>query len=158
MSNLGLRFVRWGTGFLMLGLLTGYGPLGHYLMGGVKVACPWAPVHGHVATLGWLGMTLFGLVYRALPGWSGGRVAATGLVRAHFGLCVTGVLGVWANGIVGYRLIDSISDGFYYLPDEGMLDLWLSIDGAFLSIFGLGCLLFLIVVMRSTGYAVEQVR
>ena len=37
MENLALRFIRWGTGLLVLGLLTGYGPLGHYLMGGVKM-------------------------------------------------------------------------------------------------------------------------
>lgn len=54
MENISLRFVRWGAGLLMLGLLTGYGPLGHYLQGGVAHACPWAPVHGHVATLGWM--------------------------------------------------------------------------------------------------------
>lgn len=156
MRNLGLRFVRWGAGFLMLGLLTGYGPLGHYLMGGVKVACPWAPVHGHVASLGWIGMTLFGLVYRALPEWGGDRFSTLRVARWHFVLCVVGVLGVWANGLIGYRVIDALSDGFYYVPDTRMLNLWLSIDGAFLSIFGLGCVLFLVIVMRTTTYTAEQ--
>ena len=66
MENLGLRFVRRGAGLLVLGLVTGYGPLGHYLQSGVTHACPWAP----------------------------------------------------------------------------MLNLWLSIDGVFLSLYGVGCLVF----------------
>jgi hypothetical protein len=68
-ESISLRFVRWGTALPVLGLWTGYGPLHHYLHGGVEVSCPWAPVHGHVVLLGWVGFTLFGLVYPALPGW-----------------------------------------------------------------------------------------
>ena len=36
MDNLALRFIRWSAGLLVLGLLTGYGPLGNYLMGGAE--------------------------------------------------------------------------------------------------------------------------
>ena len=94
MENLSLRFVRWGAGLLVLGLVSGYGPLGHYLLMGTEQQCSWAPIHGHEVLLGWVGMTLFGLVYRALPGWSSGRPPALGLARAHFKLAVTGSLGV----------------------------------------------------------------
>lgn len=113
-----LRGARWRVavsttdgGLLMLGLLTGYGPLGHYLSGGVAHACPWAPVHGHVATLGWMGMTRFGLVYRAVPSWANGATPALRLAHAHFIVCVIAVLGVFANGIIGYRILDAIVDG-----------------------------------------------
>jgi cbb3-type cytochrome oxidase subunit 1 len=153
MENVGLRFVRWGAGMLMLGLLTGYGPLGHYLRGGVTHACPWAPVHGHVATLGWMGMTLFGLVYRAIPSWANGATPALRLANAHFMVCVIAVLGVFANGIIGYRILDALVDGFYYRPVTSILNLWLSIDGVFLSLYGVGCLMFLSALLRSTRYA-----
>lgn len=146
MKTIALRFVKWGTGLLALGLLTGYGPLGHYLHGGVKVACPWAPVHGHVALLGWIGMTLFGLVYRALPDWGTPTPSAVKLATGHLWLSVAAVLGVWFNGIFGYRLIGRISPGFYYKPDTPKLNLWLSIDGGFLTVFAFGCLLFMLVV------------
>jgi cbb3-type cytochrome oxidase subunit 1 len=152
-ENIGLRFVRWGAGFLILGLLTGYGPLGHYLMGGVQQACPWAPVHGHVATLGWMGMTLFGLVYRAIPAWSRGATPAYRLARAHFVVCAIAVVGVFGNGIVGYRILDALVDGFYYQPVTSMLNLWLSIDGLFLSLYGVGCVMFLAVLLKSTRYS-----
>ena len=153
MDNLALRFIRWSTGFLVLGLLTGYGPLGHYLMGGVKVACPWAPIHGHVALLGWLGMAAFGLVYKALPSWAQGASPSLGLAKAHFYACVVAVIGILANGIVGYRLLDFLYNGFYYKPEKEALNLWLSIDGVFLSLYGVGCVLFLMVILRSTRYA-----
>lgn len=156
MDNLALRFIRWSAGFLVLGLLTGYGPLGHYLMGGVEVACPWAPVHGHVALLGWLGMAVFGLVYKALPSFANGASPSLRLASAHFYACVVAVFGVFANGIIGYRVLDAFSDGFYYEPDKAVLDLWLSIDGAFLSLYGVGCGLFLAVVLRSTRYATRS--
>ena len=152
MENLALRFIRWSVGLLLLGLLTGYGPLAHYLHGGVEHACPWAPVHGHVALLGWIGMSLFGLVYQALPRWANGRSPALGLAKAHFYLCVVAVLGVLVNGIAGYRVLDLISPDFYYIPDKSVLNLWLSIDGLFLSLYALGCALFLVVIMRSTSY------
>jgi nitric oxide reductase large subunit len=153
MDNLALRFIRWSAGLLMLGLVTGYGPLAHYLHGGVAVACPWAPIHGHVALLGWLGMAVFGLVYKVLPSWANGAPASLGLARAHFYACVVGVLGVLVNGIVGYRILDFFSDGFYYEPQKAVLNLWLSIDGMFLSLYGMGCGLFLVVVLGSTRYA-----
>ncbi len=153
MDNLALRFIRWSAGLLVLGLLTGYGPLGHYLMGGVKVACPWAPIHGHVALLGWLGMAIFGLVYKALPSWANGALPSLSLAKAHFYACVVGVLGVFANGIFGYRLLDHLSEGFYYEPKTPVLNLWLSVDGVFLSLYGVGCCLFLAVILRSTRYA-----
>ena len=157
MENLALRFIRWSAGLLVLGLLTGYGPLGHYLHGGVEVACPWAPIHGHVALLGWLGMAIFGLVYQALPRWAKGRPPALRLAQAHFYLCASAVLGVLINGIAGYRILDLISPDFYYIPTKQVLNLWLAIDGVFLSLYALGCALFLIVVLRSTSYA-ETVR
>ncbi len=153
MNNLSLRFIRWSAGFLVLGLLTGYGPLGHYLMGGVKVACPWASVHGHVALLGWVGMAVFGLVYRAVPSWANGVSPALGLARAHFYACVVAVIGVLANGIIGYRILDVFFNGFYYEPETAVLNLWLSIDGMFLSLYGVGCGFFLVAVLSSTRYA-----
>jgi len=152
-DNLALRFIRWSAGFLVLALLTGYGPLAHYLHGGVEVACPWAPVHGHVALLGWIGMAVFGLVYKVLPSWANGASPALRLAKVHFWACVVAILGVYVNGIFGYRVLDAFSEGFYYTPDQRVLNLWLSVDGLFLSLYGIGCLLFLAVVLRSTRYA-----
>lgn len=152
MKRISLQFVKWGTGLLVLGLLTGYGPLEHYLHGGVKVACPWAPVHGHVVLLGWIGFTIFGLVYRALPDWGTVSPRAAKLATGHLWLSVVAVLGIYANGIFGYRLLNRTAPGFYYKPETETLNLWLSIDGCFLTLFAVGCFLFMLVVFGCVKY------
>ncbi len=152
MRRISLRFVRWGTALLVLGLWTGYGLLHHYIHGGVDQSCPWAPIHGHVILLGWVGFTLFGLVYRTLPDWGVVKPRALELAAVHFWLSVVSVLGVFANGIFGYRYLDQLSPSFYYRPDQDTLQLWLLIDGGFLTLFAVGCLFFLLVVFTSVKY------
>ena len=93
-EQLGAKFVRWGMGLSIVGLIAGYVPLGHYLMMGAIPSCPAAPVHGHAILLSFVGMTMFGLAYRALPAWMGPSEPPVGLVRMHFWLAVAGVLGV----------------------------------------------------------------
>lgn len=153
MEIIGLSFVRWGAGSQILGFNTGSGPLGHHLMGGVSRACPWAPVHGHVAILGWIVMTLFGLVYRTVPSWSNGAKPTCRLAPLHFYVCVSAVLGVFNNGIVGYRILDALVQDFYYRPVGSTLNQWLAIGALFLSLYGVGCLLFLAVLLQSTRYS-----
>ncbi len=155
MKKISLRFVRWGTGLLVLGVWTGYGPLHHYIHGGVEVACPWAPVHGHVVLLGWVGLTLFGLVYRALPEWGAVSPRAVKLAAAHLWVSIVAILGVFVNGTFGYRYLDSIAPSFYYEPKVETLQLWLSIDGAFLTLYALGCFLFLWIVFAGVKYETE---
>jgi hypothetical protein len=92
------------------------------------------------------------LVYQALPGWGTPGLLAPKLAAAHFWLSLISVLGVWANGIMGYRIINRLSPGFYYKPDVEKLRIWLSIDGAFLTLFGIGCVLFLLVVFANVRY------
>lgn len=149
MERLPLQFIRWGAGLLVLGLLTGYGPLHHYLSGGVEVACPWAPTHGHVVLLGFVSLTLFGLVYRALPDWGAPGKPALWMGRIQLWLQVISVLGLYANGIFGYRYLDRLSPGFYYVGEMDTLRRWLSVDGWFLSLFAVGCLLFMVVLFTT---------
>jgi heme/copper-type cytochrome/quinol oxidase subunit 1 len=133
--------------FFLVGVWTGYGPLHHYIHGGTDPSCPFAPVHGHVILLGWVGLTLFGLVYRALPpGPADGR--SPRLAAIHLWLSVISVLGVMLNGIFGYRYLDRLSPSFYYIPDFPTLRLWLLIDAGFLTLYALAGVLFVIVVFR----------
>ena len=155
-DNWALKFVRWGMGLAMLGLVTGYFPLGHYLMDDAMPSCPSAPVHGHVILLSFVGMTIFGLAYGALPAWLTKGPPPLTLVRAHFWLSVVGVVGVWANGTIVYEVLGHlVQPGFYYIEADGqsVRNLWFGIDGAFLTLYGLGCLIFLYILMTRTAYA-----
>lgn len=155
MNHLALKFVRWGMGLTMLGLITGYIPLGHYLMKDALPSCPTAPVHGHTILLSFVGMTMFGLTYRALPVWMGGSEPPLGLVRTHFWLTVVGIIGVCANGTVGYEVLGLLGQpAFYYNGDQGQAvrNLWFIIDGAFLSLYAAGCTIFVYIVLKKTAY------
>ena len=151
-----LKFVRWGMGLAMLGLITGYFPLGHYLMMGAIPSCPSAPVHGHTVLLSFVGMTMFGLVYHALPSWMRGSEHPLGLVRLHFWLSTVGVIGVCINGTIGYEVLTMfVAPDFYYAGSEaqGTRNLWFAMDGLFLTAYAAGCLVFLYILVRKTAYA-----
>jgi hypothetical protein len=155
MNDWALRFIRWGMGLTMLGLVTGYFPLGHYLMKDALPSCPTAPVHGHTILLSFVGMTMFGLAYRALPAWMSETEPPLTLVRSHFWLTVVGVIGVCLNGTIGYELLGAFQPDFYYSGPaaQSVRNLWFAIDGAFLTMYAGGCLVFLYIVMGKTSYA-----
>jgi hypothetical protein len=155
LNDWALRFVRWGMGLAVLGLVTGYVPLAHYLMLGAIPSCPSAPIHGHTILLSFVGMTMFGLTYRALPAWMAAKELPMGPVRAHFWLAVIGVIGSCVNGTIGYEVLGHlVQPNFYYLGAEGAAtrNLWFSIDGAFLTLYGIGCVIFLRTLMTQTAY------
>lgn len=157
MNDWALRFIRWGMGLTILGLITGYVPLGHYLMKDALPSCPTAPVHGHTILLSFVGMPVFGLLYRALPAWMANSVPPLGLVRAHFWLAVIGIVGVCANGTIGYELLGQVfQPEFYYSGTEGQAvrNAWFAIDGAFLTVYAAGCVILLYIVMKKTAYSV----
>ncbi len=161
MNNWALKFVRWGMGLSVLGIVTGYFPLGHYLMKDALPSCPTAPVHGHTILLSFVGMTMFGLAYRALPAWMGKSDPPLRLIRLHFWLTVIGVLGVSVNGTIGYEILGAFQPDFYYIGAEAqsVRNLWFAIDGAFLTLYAAGCIVFVYIVMKKTAYvpAVEAV-
>ena len=101
-------------------------------------------------------MTLFGLVYRALPSWPSSQQPDLRLARAHFYCCAGGMLGELANGTVGYGILKLINDAFYYQPDMPLLRVWFGVSGVFLTLYAAGCGLFLWVVLKSTAYQAED--
>jgi hypothetical protein len=153
MSDWALKFVRWGMGLTMVGLVTGYFPLGHYLMLGAIPSCPSAPIHGHTILLSFVGMTMFGLMYRALPAWLNADPPLE-LVRLHFWLATIGVIGVCVNGTIGYELLGSLQPSFYYeaAGPQPVRNMWFVIDGIFLTTYAAGCVVFLYIVFRKTAY------
>jgi hypothetical protein len=151
-----LKFVRWGSGLGIAGLITGYFPLGHYLMKDSLPSCPAAPVHGHTILLSFVGMTIFGLVYGALPQWLGDRQPPLALIRAHFWLVTIGTIGVCLNGTIGYEVLGMfVQPKFYYIGQSGQAvrNLWFALDGVFLTMYGVGSSIFLYVLVKHTAYS-----
>jgi hypothetical protein len=153
-----LKFVRWGIGLSVIGLLSGFMPLGHYLLDDAIPSCPSAPIHGHLILLSFVGMPMFGLIYQAMPNWSAGASLPLSLVRLHFRLSVAAVIGVLVNGTIVYEILGHfVQPGFYYDGADGQTvrNIWFGIDGAFLTLYGVGCLIFLNVLRKHTSYASE---
>ena len=83
-------------------------------------SCPAAPVHGHVILLSFVGMSVFGLLYRGLLGWMSSNDLPWGLIRAHFIMTVIGVMGICLNGTLGYEVLALfVQPHFYYIAGEG---------------------------------------
>jgi len=141
-NDYALRFIKYGLGLGLFGLLVGYFPLAHYLMADSTPSCPSAPIHGHVILLGMFGMPLFGLLYKALPQWdSAESEIPISLVSLHLKLAIIGVVGVLVNGTIGYEFFNHfMQHGFYYLEEEGQFvrNLWFGIDGIFLTVYAAG--------------------
>jgi hypothetical protein len=160
-DNWSLKFVRWGMCLAVLGLITGLVPLGHYLLKDAIPSCPSAPIHGHTILLSFVGMTLFGVTYRTLPSWMGGAEPPLHLVRTHFWLSVVGILGVVVNGTIVYEVLGHlVQPGFYYNGPSGQAvrNIWFGLDGAFLTLYAVGCAIFLYIVMTRTRYTPARQR
>lgn len=85
-----------------------------------------APAHAHNNLLGWVGLTLYGLIYRAYPGMKEGV-----LPKIHFALVVLGTL-VLTIGLI--TMFATVQDGG--VPDETLAKI-----GSVLTV--LGALLFI---------------
>lgn len=119
MANLDTLFLRISVIYIMVGLLMGIGMAAsgdHGLM----------PAHAHINLVGWVGMTLYGLVYRVYP-----EAARSALAKWHFWFANAGALLL----VVGVTGILAIS------PER--FEIFATI-GAIL--FAIGMLLFAIIV------------
>jgi cbb3-type cytochrome oxidase subunit 1 len=73
--------------FLRLGVLFGLGGMGLGAWMGATENIVLTPVHAHVNLLGWVSMLLYGLVYRAIPSATEGKLPVI-----HFWLNVASLL------------------------------------------------------------------
>jgi hypothetical protein len=133
--RLGVRFIEWGLGLGVFGLVLSFGIIAHYLHGaqhptgeeflkniGLWFACPWT-LSVYVIQLGSLGMVVFGTVFLVV-----GKTfpeAEVGPARLGFWLCVTGLFAIIVTGYVGYFVVDAIWHEFYYKPVYEGKAVWL---------------------------------
>src|SRR5262245_55995327 len=107
--EIGAKFVRWGLGLFVFGLVIGYGPWLHYMHGALEdvqaaflknvtlwFGCPWTlPVY--VTQLGGLAMVVAGLCYLVL-GRDGAMGSVVGGERMAPTICATGILAEFLFG------------------------------------------------------------
>ena len=150
--RLGVRFINWGFGLGIFGLVLSFGIIAHYLHGarhstgeeflkniGLWFACPWT-LSVYAIQLGSLGMVAYGSVYLVLAKTYPGReFGAAG--RAGFWLCVASLLAMFCTGYAGYFVVDTIWPDFYYLPVQEGKKVWLLAQLACVAGYLLGVIL-----------------
>ena len=101
MDRLDLKFLALGAAMLVVGV-----GMGTYM--GIAHDFQLSPVHAHVNLVGWVSLSLFGIVYRLFPELQAGRLA-----RAHFLLAAPSALlfpaGIYMAVMHGKPLLSGVA-------------------------------------------------
>jgi hypothetical protein len=141
---LGVRFIRWGLGLFILGLLLGYGPLGHYFRGPTSVFLDnnealWSwTLATHMVQVGALGMVAIGAVYWLLPG---DKLETEALDYTAFWLCVVGLIGIFLTGCIGYSVVNAVWPRLDTMVLSVKKYIWLIGQGLSMALYLIGVLL-----------------
>jgi hypothetical protein len=150
--GLGARFIDWGLGLGLFGLLLGFGVIAHYLHGAqhptgegflknisLWFACPWT-LSVYTVQLGSLGMVVYGVLYVVLGNtFPEAEVGAAAF--AGFWLCVVSLPAIFCTGYVGYFVADAVWPEFYYKPVEAGKNAWLLAQAACILCYFIGSIL-----------------
>ena len=146
---LGAKYVRWGLGLFLFGLVIGYGPWLHYMHGALEevheaflknvtlwFGCPWT-LAVYVTQLGGLSMVVIGLCYLTFA-----RDGAIGSIssgeRMGLMLCTVGIIAEFVFGFPLYFAVNAIWPDFYFTPIQAGKWTWLGIQGACILIYVIG--------------------
>jgi len=165
--EVGAKFVRWGLGLFVFGLVTGYGPWLHYMHGALEevheaflknvtlwFGCPWTlPVY--VTQLGGLGMIAFGLCYIVFAR-DGAMVSVTNADRAAPTLCAVGIVTEFAFGFPLYFAVNAVWPNFYYTPISAGKWTWLGVQGVCIAIYVTGAMCAYGGIKRATHVLEQQ--
>ena len=162
---IGSKFIHWGLGFFIFGLIIGYGPLAHYLHGALEqvgpaflqnvtlwFGCPWT-LSVYTVQVGSLGMVAIGCVYLHLP-TDDLEVEQRDL--AALWLCAAGLTAVFLTGYVGYFVVNAIWPSFYYVPIRIGKNVWLIAQGLSILLYLIGVVLAYMSIRHVTEFQVER--
>ena len=147
--EVGTRYIRWGLGLFLFGLVIGYGPWLHYMHGALEevqpaflknvtlwFGCPWT-LPTYVAQLGGLSMVVIGLCYLAFA--RDGAIVSLGAgERMGPALCAFGILAEFVFGYPGYFAVNAVWPNFYFTPIQAGKWTWLGMQGVCILIYLVG--------------------
>jgi hypothetical protein len=149
-SELGWGFIQWGLGLFIIGFLTGFIPILHYIPGAVagdvgpaflKNVTLWWGCPAVLAELtlktGGLGMVAVGLCYQAAAR-QGASPALSSHERIAPTLCAYGLIAELVSAGVGYAAFNAIWPNFYFEPVQAGKNLWLVLQGLSILVFVVG--------------------
>jgi len=148
-AQVGTKYIRWGLGLFIFGLVIGYGPWLHYMHGALEevheaflknvtlwFGCPWTlPVY--VTQLGGLSMVVIGLCYLAFVR-NGAMASISGAERMGPALCAAGIITEFVFGFPLYFAVNAVWPNFYYTPIQAGKWTWLGTQGACILVYVIG--------------------
>jgi len=147
--DIGGKYIRWGLGLFIFGLVIGYGPWLHYMHGALEevqpqflrnvtlwFGCPWT-LSTYVAQLGGLSMAVIGLCYVALSR-DGMTAQVAGGERIAPALCAAGIIAEFVFGYPGYFAVNAVWPNFYFTPIAAGKHTWLGLQGICIAIYVVG--------------------
>ena len=145
-AELGAKFIRWGFGLFVFGLVIGYVPMAHYMHGSFEPVgeaflknvtlwwgCAWT-LAIYVTQVGSLAMIVIGLCYLVLAR-DGAMTSVTDTERMAPALCAGGIIAEVVAGFAGYYAVLAIWPNFYYGPVRHGIWAWLGLQAVCIAIY-----------------------
>jgi len=161
-AEVGAKYIRWGLGLFIFGLVIGFVPMAHYMHGSFEPVgeaflknvtlwwgCAWT-LAVYVTQLGSLAMIAIGLCYVVL-GRDGAMTAVTNAERMGPALCAGGILTEYLAGFPGYFVVGAVWPNFYYTPITAGKLTWLGLQAVCISIYVLGVIYAYGGIRRAAG-------
>lgn len=149
-TSLSWQFIRWGLGLFITGFLTGFIPIGHYMIGAIAGdvgpdflrnitlwwGCP-AVLAELTLKTGGLGMIAIGFCYQAIV-----RQCASLELSSHERvaptLCSFGLIATLVTASAGYVICNYFWPNFYYHAIPAGKNLWLAAQGLSIAVYVIG--------------------
>ena len=148
-TELGAKYIRWGFGLFIFGLVVGFIPLAHYMHGSFepveaaflqRVTLWWGcafTLAVYVAQIGGLAMIVIGLCYVVLAR-GGAMTSLTAAERIAPVLCATGIIVEFVAGVAGYYAVAAVWPNFYYTPITAGKVTWLALQAVCIAVYVIG--------------------
>ena len=140
---LGVRFIRWGLGLFIFGLIFCFGLLGYYFHGTVErtmisesgaqwLNYPWT-LATYILQVGGLGMAAIGAVYWLLPG---DKLETESVDYTALWLCIVGLISTFLTSTSG-----AIWPSFFYKPITQGMNAWIMFQSVSVALYLFGVVL-----------------
>ena len=148
-AEVGTKYIRWGFGLFIFGLVIGFIPLAHYMHGSFepvgeaflkKVTLWWGcafTLAVYVAQVGSLAMIAIGLCYVVFAR-DGAMTSVTATERMAPAFCAGGIVAEFVAGVAGYYAVAAVWPNFYYTPITAGKVTWLGLQAVCIAIYVVG--------------------
>jgi hypothetical protein len=160
---LGVRFIRWGLGLFIFGLISCFGLLGYYFHSTIErtmisesgaqwLNYPWT-LATYILQVGGLGMVAIGVIYWLLPG---DKLETEAVDYTALWLCIVGLVATFLTSYVGYFVANAIWPSFFYKPITQGVNAWIASQAASVALYLFGVVLAFFSIRHVTNIRIPH--